>query len=267
MSLGTRLKALRGSRSKADFARELGITPDYVRMLEGDEKHPGQTLLELFCLKYSINKDWLLTGIGWASSPSSSWKAEEWITEKFEGSDISKAFILTYHDGLGGCANGFILDTKRGVLSMEGGSTRSGYTGGGPNIYRKILEKIKGKGLPVYVRRFKANETPAWNKTDLSELLAGPDIGHLDIEAELRYLRPDLYSEEKLLEKELSTKYPEDEKLINLVKKLERIYKEGNLKERAEVRGIIEEVYDELAGKLEPAANENIKKDRAGNGD
>jgi phage repressor protein C with HTH and peptisase S24 domain len=63
-SVGGRIKRVRGALNKTEFARGLGISPDYVRMIEADEKRPGSTLLELICVKYGVNKDWLLTGKG-----------------------------------------------------------------------------------------------------------------------------------------------------------------------------------------------------------
>ncbi len=64
MSIGARIKELRSSDKKTDFAKKLGISPDYVRMLEADEKNPGSSLVELICLKYRVNRKWLLTGKG-----------------------------------------------------------------------------------------------------------------------------------------------------------------------------------------------------------
>lgn len=46
--------------------------------------------------------------------------------------------------------------------------------------------------------------------------------------------------------KEVMSAHENDPKLAGLMEKLAQIYKEGSLKERAEVRGIIEEVYDEI---------------------
>ncbi|MBI5056953.1 MAG: helix-turn-helix transcriptional regulator [Nitrospirae bacterium] len=50
--------------SKAAFARELGVSPSYIGMLEEGKNEPSDTLSELICLKFNINKDWLLTGEG-----------------------------------------------------------------------------------------------------------------------------------------------------------------------------------------------------------
>lgn len=52
-----------------------------------------------------------------------------------------------------------------------------------------------------------------------------------------------------------------DEKLISLIEKLKLIYRDGGLKERAEVRGIIEEVYDQVIGaKKKPIEDGEQKK-------
>lgn len=51
---------------------------------------------------------------------------------------------------------------------------------------------------------------------------------------------------QKFERKEEMPGHESDSKLAGLMDKLMHIFKEGSLKERAEVRGIIEEVYDEI---------------------
>jgi len=62
--IGQRITKVRGDLSKAAFARALGVEPAYIGMLESGKGIPGKTLTELMCLKFNINKDWLLTGEG-----------------------------------------------------------------------------------------------------------------------------------------------------------------------------------------------------------
>jgi len=64
VSIGTRISKLRRAEKKNSFASKLGITPDYLRMLEVGEKTPGRTLIKLLCMKFAVSEDWLLNGKG-----------------------------------------------------------------------------------------------------------------------------------------------------------------------------------------------------------
>lgn len=64
MSVGLRITEIRNNLKKKVFASDLGITADYLRMLEANEKNPGKTLIKLICHKYNLTEEWLTTGDG-----------------------------------------------------------------------------------------------------------------------------------------------------------------------------------------------------------
>lgn len=64
MSVGLRITEVRNKQKKNIFAIGLGITADYLRMLESDEKTPGKTLIKLICHKFNLSEEWLLRGNG-----------------------------------------------------------------------------------------------------------------------------------------------------------------------------------------------------------
>jgi len=47
-----------------DFAVQVGIKPPYVSEIEHGKKIPSERVVELICLKFNVNKTWLLTGEG-----------------------------------------------------------------------------------------------------------------------------------------------------------------------------------------------------------
>ncbi len=64
MSIGLRIAEIRNNNRKTAFASDLGITADYLRMLESGEKNPGKTLIKLICHKFNLSEEWLTTGDG-----------------------------------------------------------------------------------------------------------------------------------------------------------------------------------------------------------
>lgn len=76
MTLGERVRLVRtellGKISQTEFAEKLGVSRSEIANLEGDllKKPEGKMpLLLLICEKYSINKEWLLTGEGQMALP------------------------------------------------------------------------------------------------------------------------------------------------------------------------------------------------------
>ena len=46
------------------FAQRLGISKNYVNLIENDKKRPGDRLLADICREFNINEIWLRTGEG-----------------------------------------------------------------------------------------------------------------------------------------------------------------------------------------------------------
>lgn len=50
--------------TQEQFAKEMGISANYVNLIENGKKNPGDRLISDICRKYNINKEWLLYGTG-----------------------------------------------------------------------------------------------------------------------------------------------------------------------------------------------------------
>lgn len=193
--LGERLSQVRSALSKAAFARELGVQPPYIGMLESGKSTPSETLTKLICAEFKINKEWLLTGKGWAYSPLGSNRATEWMLKQLNA-NTKRILIVKYEDSFIGTPYGFVLEKEKGSISMCGTETRSevGYAGR-PSDYWYILKEIKDKGIPVDKIELSETESAKLNEIDLSSLFLNPKIIRDVIDKELHSNRPEIYSE------------------------------------------------------------------------
>ncbi len=64
MSLGERLKIIRGKRTQMDFSAELRISKNTYVRYERDLRVPDAKFLESLCREFQINPEWLLLGMG-----------------------------------------------------------------------------------------------------------------------------------------------------------------------------------------------------------
>ena len=66
LSIGSRIKAARQAKglTQKEFAESLGIVQGFLSGIEREKKAPSDTLLIALCHHYSINEEWLFTGIG-----------------------------------------------------------------------------------------------------------------------------------------------------------------------------------------------------------
>ena len=64
--MNSRIRELRKSLklTQQEFADSLVLSRTTVSSFESGAKQPGPKTLEHICLKYDVNKDWLLNGIG-----------------------------------------------------------------------------------------------------------------------------------------------------------------------------------------------------------
>jgi len=95
MSLGERLKAIRGKRTQLDFSSDLGISKStYVRYERG-QRIPDADLLKAICCKFEVRPEWLLLGEGDSRQPKIKLQVGHdlpWPTK--EGASLDMAGLL-----------------------------------------------------------------------------------------------------------------------------------------------------------------------------
>ena len=64
MTIGERLKLVRGSVSQDEFSKRLGVSKAAVGAYERNAQMPGSTFIIAICVCYNIEPRWLLTGVG-----------------------------------------------------------------------------------------------------------------------------------------------------------------------------------------------------------
>lgn len=82
MSLGERIKQVRGGTSQKDFGDELGVSANTLRGYENDSVPPGADFVVRLCTRYNVDYSWLLSGVGHAYNGSNSPTPSEPITER-----------------------------------------------------------------------------------------------------------------------------------------------------------------------------------------
>ncbi|MEK6792091.1 MAG: LexA family transcriptional regulator [Deltaproteobacteria bacterium] len=63
-SVASRIGIVRGRLNRVEFAALLNVSPAYITMIEQGKRSPGASLTELICLKFSVNREWLISGKG-----------------------------------------------------------------------------------------------------------------------------------------------------------------------------------------------------------
>ena len=64
MTIGERLKLVRGFVSQDEFSKRLGVSKAAVGAYERNAQMPGSTFIIAICECYNIEPRWLLTGVG-----------------------------------------------------------------------------------------------------------------------------------------------------------------------------------------------------------
>lgn len=64
MTIGERLKLVRGSASQDEFSKRLGVSKAAVGAYERNVQVPGSAFIIAVCERYDIEPRWLLTGVG-----------------------------------------------------------------------------------------------------------------------------------------------------------------------------------------------------------
>lgn len=63
MSIGTRIKKLRGEKNLADFGAELGVSGQQISKIEHGNSSPSLELATKICEYYNVTMDWLIRGV------------------------------------------------------------------------------------------------------------------------------------------------------------------------------------------------------------
>ena len=196
-TLGKRIRSIREllELNQSEMAKELSLeSPMAISKYELDQREPDIDKLIKIAALGAVSLDWLLLGVGpmkgWTYYPRNPKDAFDWINRQLS-SNVKRIVIVSYHpasDKGGGMENGFILVTDKGVLSMNGSETRSGYRGGGPMFYAEILKLIREKAIPTGQVRLSEKESPSLDNTDLSTMVPAADFTKNIIEEELSAL-------------------------------------------------------------------------------
>ena len=64
MTIGDRIKQIRGEISQHDFGSKYGIGRDTIGRYEVGKTYPGTDFVEKLCIDYNINPTWLILGSG-----------------------------------------------------------------------------------------------------------------------------------------------------------------------------------------------------------
>lgn len=66
MSLGERIKELRkiNNLSQVDFGKRIGVSGATISTSESGKTTPDEQTIRAICAEFSINRDWLVDGIG-----------------------------------------------------------------------------------------------------------------------------------------------------------------------------------------------------------
>ena len=51
------------------FAKEMGISKNYMNLIENNKKNPGDRLISDICRRFNVNEEWLRTGEGEMFNP------------------------------------------------------------------------------------------------------------------------------------------------------------------------------------------------------
>ncbi|MGE4297569.1 MAG: helix-turn-helix domain-containing protein [Desulfovibrionaceae bacterium] len=64
MSIGARIRAIRGALSQEEFARSIDASKTAIGAYERDSSQPGSAVIIAICGLYNVEPKWLLTGEG-----------------------------------------------------------------------------------------------------------------------------------------------------------------------------------------------------------
>lgn len=77
MTVGERVKFLRGKKNLADFGAELGVSGTQISRIETDQSKPSVDLATKICEMYNVTLDWLFARVEFKGMPEQSKQIEE----------------------------------------------------------------------------------------------------------------------------------------------------------------------------------------------
>jgi len=107
MSIGKRLKVVRGNMTQADFAELLSVHPNTVARYERDERTPDAEYVERIYKRFNISPRWLLSGIG-----------EMNPLKKIEGVDASVEQLLNQYREAGVMPDNAVSEDEFAVIRL-----------------------------------------------------------------------------------------------------------------------------------------------------
>ena len=96
MTLGERLKAVRGRGTQKQLAADLKVTTNTYAAYERDERIPDAHFLEAICRKFQINPAWLLLGEGSAMQAAQAGTFEQKDADLLSQC-IETAYVIVTH--------------------------------------------------------------------------------------------------------------------------------------------------------------------------
>ncbi len=250
-TIGNRIKTIRKDLSIKEFAKRLGITPAYIYDLEANKKNKiSDTLAELISAKFNISRQWIITGLGWMYYPQNPIETSKWIKEMIEKNKVKRVVIIKYFDDDRKKINGFVIETEEGVFSVN----RIPYH---INVeyYVEMLKAIRNKSTPVGIITTEKT-TPEFDSIDLSMYLTEATYltSIIDIEIVNAYntatdqMEKFIERDKEVAMQRLEISY--DSNFVNLVRKIDQIYSNGNFDEKAKLLGTVEVLYNDLMRRM-----------------
>lgn len=238
-----RLIRLKEGLKQEDFAKKLNVNLDTISRYEKAYRTPDAVFLNKLISEFGCNAGWLTSGRGWMEYPQDTKIPCKWIKGLVEKNKIHKVVILQYYDDSYKKINGLLIETKNGVLSIN--RLPLGYSLIETNYYKDIITTFKNKG--IHIGFFAEDKgTTEFNSIDLSLYISKATYSDNIVADVIKSIE----NVSSLPFKGIDEKILRDPTLISLIDKLKFVYASGETKQRAEIRGLIEELYDQISKNL-----------------
>lgn len=136
LSLGQRIKFVRGKESQDSFAVRIGASRGTLSNYERDENQPGADILKAICANYRILPEWLLMGTG----PMK--KGEGAADNSPSNTPLDKGVLVDVVDIL----EQFLIDAKKTLPPQAKGELIY-------QLYQLVLEETDTKQQPIRIFR------------------------------------------------------------------------------------------------------------------
>lgn len=192
-----RIKTLKGLKSDVELASIFDVARSTVSNWRQRGSIPYKEIVSL-CEHENIDLADVFIGeeteiqrgpsVGWTFSPHNSRDALEWVKKQLAQAIPDRVVIIRYEpasgDG-GGDLNGLIFVSKEGLFSMSGAVTRSGYKGGGPMYFAKVLALLASGNIRTWLAEYR-DTAESLDKLDLSTLIPPENAQPFDLKEEIK---------------------------------------------------------------------------------